>query len=309
MSRIESLATLAAAVLLVTACSSGVASATGHKAASAARLQSSCAAAQPAPQFAPSVPSNNNLVLGKLRGSDRTVVRDITDLTHPKTLITGDIPSIRPRFVSASDVSYVDQAGALVRFAFSSSSRTQVATCVGPFDWSPDGTVVVYTTQNDSGASMHQLSAGHDVALASLPSAFPVGCESQTCADAWDSRLSYSPDGASISLVRNIGVIVFRIWTSDGKPVKSIDSQQATMSAWSGKSLYFRDDKGVEVWRDGAISLFLPGVEWIRPKASPAGGQIVYEARDSFGLAHVYVVDTSSAKIRDLGKDDPSPPS
>ena len=299
MNKTEWLGTLAAAAVVATACSSSHPSATPPKSTSTPRA---CAAVQPVPQLAASGPSNRNLVLGKLSGSDRIAVRDITDSTHPKTLGTFDPPPTRPRFVSATDVSYVDQAGNLIRFAYSSSTRTEVAACAGQFDWNADATAVVYTTQTDSGASLHQLSAGHDVAIDTLPIGSSVGCESQSCADAWDSRLSYSPDGASISLLRNISSFVFRIWTSDGKLVKSFDSQQATMSAWSGKSLYFRDDKGVEVWRDGAVSLFLPGVAWIRPKASPSGGEIAYEARDSAGLAHAYVVDTGTAKVRDLGK-------
>src|ERR1700694_3986223 len=108
------LGTLAVLSLAVAACSSRHGTAPGPGTSSAARLQSSCPAARPAPQFAASAPSNRSLVLGKLSGSDRTVVRDITDVTHPRTLTTGDIPSIRPRFVSATDVSYVDQGGALI---------------------------------------------------------------------------------------------------------------------------------------------------------------------------------------------------
>jgi hypothetical protein len=73
------------------------------------------------------------------------------------------------------------------------------------------------------------------------------------------------------------------------------------MSIWSGSALYFRDAKGVEVWRDGGVSLFLPGVQWIRPKASARGGHIVYEARDASGSAHVFVVDTASGRSIDLG--------
>ncbi|HEV2029382.1 MAG TPA: hypothetical protein VGS16_12760 [Candidatus Dormibacteraeota bacterium] len=240
--------------------------------------------------------------MGKLSGSDHVVVRDITDITHPKTLSAGDIPWIRSRFVSGTELSYVDQGGNLMRRAFSSSSGLEVARCVGEFDWKSDGTAVVYVTPGDSGTALHQLSADRDIGLASLPATPAIGCESQTCVDAWDFRLIYSPDGADISLVTNIGKLVFRLWASDGTLIKSMDSQQTTMSAWSGKGLYFRDDKGVEMWRNGAISAFLPGVAWIRPKASPGGGQIVYAARDSTGLAHTYIVDTSTGKVRDLGK-------
>jgi hypothetical protein len=113
--------------------------------------------------------------------------------------------------------------------------------------------------------------------------------------------LSYSPDGAFISVVQS-GISSFlRVWTADGRVLSSSDAQGTSMSIWSGGSLYFHDSKGVEVWRDGVVSTFLPGIAWIRPKASPGGGQIVYEARDAKGSANVFLVDTASGKIRDLG--------
>ena len=92
----------------------------------------------------------------------------------------------------------------------------------------------------------------------------------------------YSPDSTEISLVEGIGESVFRIWTTDGKLLKSVDSKSpTTMSVWSGSSLYFRDGAGVEAWRNGTTSLILPGVAWISPKASSGGGQIVYTVRET----------------------------
>jgi hypothetical protein len=247
-------------------------------------------------------------VLGTLLGSDRTVVRDVTDITHPKTIITSAIGSTIPRFVSGTDVSYLDQSGSLMRLDLAGPSTTAIAPCVRFYDWSPDGTTAVYLTQSDSALTLHQVKAGLDRVLDSMPPVPGAGCGSQTCADRFDYRLSFSPDGAFISLVENWGGPDFRLWNSDGTVVKSIDAsslagaEPPAMSAWSGKSLYFRDANGVQVWRDGAMSSFLPGVKWIRPKASPGGGQIVYAARDSAGWAHAYLVDISSAKVRDLGK-------
>jgi hypothetical protein len=72
------------------------------------------------------------------------------------------------------------------------------------------------------------------------------------------------------------------------------------MSTWSGAGLYFVDANGVAVLQNGVVSSFLPGVSWLRPKGSPAGGQIVYAARDHSGYAHTYVVDTSSGRVREL---------
>src|SRR5439155_1354100 len=93
-----------------------------------------------------------------------------------------------------------------------------------------------------------------------------------------------------------------RLWTAAGAKAGGTDLlAAATMSVWSGSSLYFLDARGVEVLRDGVISTLLPGVQWIRPKASPDGGRIVYEARDAQGSPHVFVVDTASGKVIDLG--------
>src|SRR5204863_6956667 len=92
-----------------------------------------------------------------------------------------------------------------------------------------------------------------------------VGCEIEPCpgADTWDFRLSYSRDGAFISLVMSIaGAAAFRLWSSDGTVLQSSDSQPRAMSTWSGTGFYFADGKGIEVVRAGITSLFLPGVAW-----------------------------------------------
>jgi hypothetical protein len=298
---------MAVTALVSAACTSGNPSAAKQAGSSPSRSQS-CTAVQPVPTFAASTPSKTNRVLGTLLGSDRTVVRDVTDITHPKTIVTSAIGSLIPRFASGTDVSYVDQSGSLMRLDLTGPSTTAVGPCVGFYDWSPDGTTAVYLTQSNSALALHQVKAGQDRVLDSMPPVPAAGCGSQTCADRFDYRLSFSPDGAFISLVENWGGPVFRLWNTDGTLVKTIDAsalagaEPPTMSAWSGKSLYFRDANGVEVWRDGAISSFLSGVKWIRPKASPGGGQIVYAARDSAGWAHAFLVDISSAQVRDLGK-------
>jgi hypothetical protein len=275
--------------------------------ASGARL--SCPAVQTAPQFPPSAPSTRNLALVTLNGRTDFVVRDITDINNPRTVGTLNVPSGRSistaRFVSASDVAYIDDDGNLIRLAYASSARVTVTPCTVLFDWSPDGTAVVYAVTTDAWMTVHQLSAGHDQVLGSVLAIPIVGCELiASCygADTWDVSLNYSPDGKYISLVDSIAnTSTFRLWTPDGKLVKSSDTQSPFMSVWSGGSLYFRDTAGVEVWRAGVVSSFLPGVAWIRPKASPGGGQIIYDARDAQAWDHSYVVDTASGKVRDLG--------
>jgi hypothetical protein len=137
-----------------------------------------------------------------------------------------------------------------------------------------------------------------------VPNPFPgpVGCESRDCADNWFFHIHYSQNGGYISLVE-LPAPGLRIWTSSGKLLKSVDNSSATMSVWSGNALYWRDDKGVEMWRDGSQSLVLPGVSWIRPHASQAGGQIVYETRDAnYSTAHVHLFDTVTQKTREIAE-------
>lgn len=241
---------------------------------------------------------NPCLALVTLRGSDTVVVRDVSDINHPKTVTTLPVGVAGPAFISSAEWSYL-KADSLYRASVSHATGTPVAKNVAFFAWASNGQTAAYTTAD----GLHVLSAGGNRALGQpLPKpAGGFGCESQGCADSWDGRLAFSPDDAYISLVVQIGPITgFHLWSSDGKLLPTPAAQAPTMSVWSGRSLFFRDTRGVEVWREGTSSLFLPGVAWVRPKASPAGGLIVYEARDSSGLAHVYLVDTASAKVREL---------
>jgi hypothetical protein len=198
----------------------------------------------------------------------------------------------------------------LIRMPLDGSPTTAVAQfCLGVtgYAWSADGTTASYVTdlQYSGRSALHIVSGGSDRTVASMPS-FPwgTGCESLGCADNLDSRVIYSPNGAYISLVQNWSGPDFYVWKSDGQTLVGIDStsrgdwSQPTMSVWSGNGLYFRDGKGVEVWRDGPQPLVLPGVAWIRPKASPGGGQIVFEAKDAYGQPSVYMLDTASGASR-----------
>lgn len=252
--------------------------------------------------------ATTRLALVTLRGSDKLVVRDITNINHPKTV--GNLGTVTPyqaQFVSATEVSYATDAG-LFRMPLTGSPKTLVVKDGGTGDWSPDGKGVVYTTfvsGNCAGTiTVHQLRAGRDQVLGSVPAGGCGDCQTiSNCgfSNYMDFRLLYSPDGSLISLVTTgFSGSSLRVWSSAGAVLQADNSRGGTMSAWSGPTLYFRDEKGVEVWRAGAISLFLPGVTWIKPRASSAGGQIVYTVRDSGGWGHVRVVDTTTRKVREL---------
>ena len=297
---------VAVAALLSAGCASIGGPATGNV-ASAVRTASSASPTAPAPSPSPIQTSTPRLALVTLRGSDAYVVRDVTDISHPRTI--GNLGTIAaPQFVSATEVSYATDTG-LFRMPLSGFPKTLVVKNGGGGEWSPDGRAVVYATASSTDPytgtiTVHQFKGGHDQVLGSMRNTGGGGCEDfASCSlPNWlDFQLSYSPDGTLISLVvDSFSGTVYRIWTSSGTLLKSSDGQGATMSTWSGPSLYFRDAKGVEVWRGRVVSSFLPSVAWIKPKGSSAGGQVVYTLRDSSGWGHTYLVDTATGKSREL---------
>jgi WD40 repeat protein len=259
------------------------------------------------------------LALVTLRGSDNLVVRDISDLDHPSTVANlGPVTAVGGygeaviQFVSATELTSLLNGG-IVKMPLSGSPKTPVpgsAKDAAEPAWSPDGTSVAYTTQRGSYESgdvkldVHLLSSGTDRIVGSTPGLGIGGCEyiaSCTLPNWLDVRLAFSPDGQSFSFVaEGFGASFFRVWSSDGTLLKSIDTQSTTMSAWSSQTLYFRDGGGVEAWKAGANSTFLPGVAWIKPSASPAGGTVVYTVRDAAGWGHIYLVDTSTGQTHEL---------
>ena len=299
-------ATVAVAMLLLTACgSTRPATALVPASPSIASSPGNSPSASPSPAVSVACTQATRCVLVTLRGSNSYVVRDLTDISHARTLSNlGSIPA--PQFVSGAELSYM-QDGRLVRAPLVGTPATIVVSSdqlTGTFAWSPDGTAVVYVAQVGSTLQVHELRGTADRTLGTIPSPGAGGCEGIagcTLPNWLDFRLAFSGDGTSISLVvDSFGVNVLRLWSSSGALLTSSDAQGQTMSAWSGQSLYFRDAGGVRVWRDGTVSSFLPGVAWIKPSLSPGGGQMVYSARDGSGWAHTYVVDTTTRKVREL---------
>jgi WD40-like Beta Propeller Repeat len=268
------------------------------------------ASPKPAPNPCPAVPFtspiawNPNLALVTLRGSSCVVVRDVSDINHPRTIsILG--PDLQAQFVSATTLSYVDAKRGLLRTPLSGAPRTPIAGgATWYFTWSPDGKTAAYLSSGATGSQppmqLHLVNGGKDRIVSTMPGLPSVfGCESQTCADNTDVHLSYSPDGHFITWAQNL-TDVFRMWTASGIDVTP-KTPFVQKTVWSGQTFYFQDTQGIDLLRNGVVSSFLPGVTWIRPKASPDGGQIVYGTRDASGVSRTYLVDTTTAKVRELG--------
>jgi hypothetical protein len=300
MSSVRWLGKLVATATVVAACSSLQPAARSSSTASPAGNNAPVSGSCPATQQTQTTPSSNLEVIW-LKGTFCFVVRDITDILRPSNVAASE-KFVAPQFISASEMSFVD--GGIVRMRIG-GPRTLVTKDGGSvYGWSPDGTSVAYVmgTSGTGFSELHINSRGQDrIADSSVPALKGgVGCVARSCSDRWDFRLRYSPSGAYIALV-SLPVGVVRIWSADGKLLKSIESTEVTMSAWSGDALYWRDEKGIQRWRNGEQSLVLPGVSWIRPRASPGGGQIVYETRDAGGgQAHVNLLDTATFKTREL---------
>ena len=227
----------------------------------------------------------------------------MTDILHPVTVgafvsTVTNVEIAYPRFIGATSVSYID--GPLVRLELATPDREVISNCAQLFGWSPDGTTAAFVSNPlwSTTADLHLVTAGQNRVIDSIPSG-PIASDPNF--NQFDAQLLYAPNGAYLSLLQVPEITEFRIWRSDGTRIASIDtSQHPTMSVWSGDTLHWRDDKGVERWRGGVQSLWLGGVKWIRPKASPRGGQIVYETRDSGDIPYVSVLDTATGAVRQL---------
>src|SRR2546428_2459342 len=142
-------------------------------------------------------PSLHCLAMVTLRGSDQLVIRDLTDIAHPKTIGTagrafellGYGPALEGaggQFVSSSEIAYLggqtDPYYALPNTLFRrpiSGTPSPVVVrgdkAVFLFVWRPDGSVA-YLTTADLGLELHVLSGGRDAGVGKL--AHPVfgGC-------------------------------------------------------------------------------------------------------------------------------------
>ena len=180
-----------------------MASACGGSTPTAGNTPSPSASASASAPSIVSPPPQAYLALVTLRGSSSYVVRDLTDISHPKTV--GNFGAVAaPVFVSATELSYAVDSN-LFRVPLAGSPKTLVTSQGAAGTWSADGSAVLYTTyaSPDKG-TVHQLRSGRDQVLGSVPGGGGGGCESVGgCAivNSLDTRLLYAPDGTLVSLV------------------------------------------------------------------------------------------------------------
>lgn len=261
-----------------------------------------------------------SLALVTLNGSTDVVVRDITDLAHPVTRCAfkscfQSCDSFGPdsiRFLDRTHVSYKvnDGRGGNAIYVADLAARTsslylwlKPEGTIDAFAWKPDRSALAYLAPTDTAVALHELSAGGDRIVATVPQLPGVGCEQQ-CAgqDTWEVSLAYSPDGTQLSLSESVVHYVFRVWTADGRLLEQNDTQARWMPVWAGNGLFFNAPGGVAVWRDRTIAPFLSGTVWIRPNASADGTEIVYGTRDSSGWVHSVIAEVSTGKTFELGR-------
>jgi hypothetical protein len=267
--------------------------------------------------FPPSAPSSRNLVLAKLRGSDSTVVRDITDITRPSTIATLDVPSWQSsafntlQFVSATEISYATPSDGspnlLIRIPVSGALQTVVARACRPswilaVGWNSTGQSATYVVDVGSGFPFdwRLQTNGTDRSLSSPPPWCYCGNGSEQGA----VQVAFSANGQFVSMIDGVGMAGsdLQIRRIDGSLVTESTGSWSgvTMGVWSGDSFYFRDSGDLKVWNGGAITTLRAGLAWLRPKPSPGGGQVVFYTRGSDGLARVSVIDTKSGVVKQL---------
>lgn len=281
------------------------------------------------PQAGPA--STQALVLGRLSGSMSWVVRDVTDIAHPVTVgslgdkwpwanppasvydTTGGL-SLEAKLVNPSGVVWADRGGSLFALAPNASGQRALLSvssgnAVLAFAWSPIGDDWTYLVNTPEALEWHLVSGGTD-RLLSATARIPAtdGTTRMT-----PIMVAFSGDGRFLAMTDYIiggpsgsgDTAKFQIRKSDGSLIATGATIVPASSAvsdllWVGPSLYFRDDNGIEVWTQGGACSAFPGTQWIRPKLSPDGKQIVFYAQQANGLDHVFLVDLGAKNVKQI---------
>src|SRR2546428_12402230 len=163
---------LAGTAVLASACGSAPATGTAP-AASPSRPPTAPSPPATLPTPTPPPTATTSLALVTLRGSNQLVVRDVTDINHPKTV--GNVGTVtelyQAEFVSATALTYADQNTSIIRVPLAGSPKTVVAKSAQAMllTWSPDGSTLAYISNNPSKSELHFLAGGQNRVATSMP--------------------------------------------------------------------------------------------------------------------------------------------
>ena len=312
-----------------TAAASGSPSISPRGPASSPRLESPSPVAllQPCGALPGASPASTQaLVLGRLAGSTSWVVRDVTDIAIPVTVGSlGDRwpwadkslgGALDAHLASPSSLVWTDvtaPSNLVDSAADGSGMKTLVSGASGnaivSFAWSPANGDWTYLVNTPTALEWHLVSAGADRLLATTAHIPAVGGTPRIT----PIMVTFSGDRRFLAMTNYIfagnsgsgDTAKFQIRKSDGGLIATgativPNSSVVSDLLWVGSSLYFRDDNGIEVWSEAGACSALPAVQWIRPKLSPDGKQIVFYTQDSNGLEHVFLYDLSTKSVKQV---------
>jgi hypothetical protein len=241
-----------------------------------------------------------------MKGSTNTVLADVTDPVHPRTIctLTGSwgLELVDQRMVSWSATQGGPGSPGLSLIAtldlFSGTSAVVTSwTGGGALDgfhaWSPDHFQLVYVTSDATAVGVHLLTGAGDRLLMSFGAVLGRGINPFED----DAFLSFSPDGAYFAFEQTFAGSGDHlvVWDRSGEVFSQAN---ATMATWAstGSKLYFRQPNAsvVYVWdsagpagnRSQALGQQLA---WIRPRADAGDDYLAFTVRDSSGTPHVWL--------------------
>jgi hypothetical protein len=241
-----------------------------------------------------------------LKGSSNTVLADVTDPVHPRTIctITG---SWTPQLVTQEMVSWWATQGdpsspgpsviatldVITGTSAVAASWTGGGFMDGLHAWSPDHFQLVYVTSDSSAVGVHLRTGAGDRLLTSYGAVPGRGVNPNED----DSFIGFSPDGAYFALEQTytIGGDHLIVWSRSGVV---FSQPSATMATWgsSGSKLYFRQPNAsvIYAWDStgpagNRSQAFSQQWAWIRPRADAGDDYLAFTVRDSSGSPQAWL--------------------
>ncbi|HEV2477536.1 MAG TPA: hypothetical protein VGX22_13425 [Candidatus Dormibacteraeota bacterium] len=222
--------------------------------------------------------------------------------------------ALEAKLVNPSTVVWADQGGSLFASALDGSNQRVLvsgssANAIFGFAWNPINSDWTYLVNTPAALEWHLVSGGTDRLLAATTRIPAIGGTPRIT----PIMVAFSADGRFLAMTDYVisgpsgsgDTAKFQIRRSDGGLIATgatIVPAGGFVSdlLWVGSSLYFRDDNGIEVWTEAGACSALSTVQWIRPKLSPDGKQIVFYTQDSSGLEHVFLFDLNTKNVKQI---------